>query len=205
MLLSLKEDTAHYSLMLQYLAETYKLENDTVRYRKTLQEGFRKYPLFPFFFSRLVELYTYEEDWEEMLNVANEAIAQDTANIDFRVVRSNALIHLARYDECIQVCNELIAMNDSCADAYYNAGMAYFYQAVEQDKKLQVSAKLRKLIIENYNRSKSYIEKYRTLAPEQKDRWALPLYTIYLNLNMGKEFDEIDAIMRGSKGRKDNR
>ena len=28
-----------------------------------------------------------------------------------------------------------------------------------------------------------------------KDQWALPLYTIYLNLNMGKEFDEIDKLL----------
>ena len=27
-------------------------------------------------------------------------------------------------------------------------------------------------------------------------KWAFPLYTIYLNLNMGKEFDEIDKIMK---------
>ena len=27
----------------------------------------------------------------------------------------------------------------------------------------------------------------------------MPLYTIYLNLNMGKEFDEIDALLRNKK------
>ena len=28
-----------------------------------------------------------------------------------------------------------------------------------------------------------------------KDKWGTPLYTIYLNLNMGKEFEEIDRII----------
>ena len=49
------KDTAHYDYMLQYLAETYKLEKDTARYEQTLKEGFRHSPKFPFFFPRLVE------------------------------------------------------------------------------------------------------------------------------------------------------
>ena len=40
------------------------------------------------------------------------------------------------------------------------------------------------------------MEKYRTLVPEAKSKWLAPLYTIYLNLNMGKEFDEIDKIRK---------
>ena len=33
--------------------------------------------------------------------------------------------------------------------------------------------------------------------PESKEKWLSPLYTIYLNLNMGKEFDAIDKIKNG--------
>jgi hypothetical protein len=44
-----------------------------------------------------------------------------------------------------------------------------------------------------------YLQKYRTMAPDMQDQWALPLYTIYLNLNMGKEFDEIDKLLNQKK------
>ena len=37
-----------------------------------------------------------------------------------------------------------------------------------------------------------YLERYRALAPDQRNRWLQPLYTIYLKLNMGEEFDEIN-------------
>ena len=40
------------------------------------------------------------------------------------------------------------------------------------------------------------MEKYRELEPTVKSKWLAPLYTIYLNLNMGKEFDEIDKIRK---------
>ena len=34
------------------------------------------------------------------------------------------------------------------------------------------------------------------MVPDEKGLWGLPLYTIYLNLNMGKEFDEIDKLLK---------
>ena len=43
------------------------------------------------------------------------------------------------------------------------------------------------------------MERYRTLAPDAQSKWAMPLYTIYLNLNMGKEFEEIDGLMKKAK------
>ena len=50
--------------------------------------------------------------------------------------------------------------------------------------------------LSDYRKALPYLEKYRKLAPDQGSRWAVPLYTIYLNLNMGKEFDEMDKILR---------
>jgi hypothetical protein len=43
------------------------------------------------------------------------------------------------------------------------------------------------------------MEKVRQLQPESSARRASPLYRIYLNLNMGKEFDEIDAVLKKMK------
>ncbi len=40
------------------------------------------------------------------------------------------------------------------------------------------------------------MERYRKLAPQQKQKWGPALYRIYLNLNMGKQFDEIDRLLK---------
>ena len=48
-----------------------------------------------------------------------------------------------------------------------------------------------------YEKALPYIEKYKELMPDSKEKWLAPLYTIYLNLNMGKEFDIIDRIRNG--------
>ena len=57
----------------------------------------------------------------------------------------------------------------------------------------------RQKILDLYNKALPYLEKYRTLAPDRQDNWISPLYTIYLNLNMGKKFDEIDKIRHDYK------
>jgi hypothetical protein len=106
------------------------------------------------------------------------------------------LLNVGKYAECISICDALIAKNDSLADAYLNAGLAYFNQAVELDKMTQASQKRKQKILSYYDKAMPYMQKYRALAPTQKEKWSIPLYTIYLNLNMGKEFDEIDKIIR---------
>ena len=47
-----------------------------------------------------------------------------------------------------------------------------------------------------YTKALGYLEEYRKREPQDKDKWAVALYTIYLNLNMGKEFEEIDKLLR---------
>jgi hypothetical protein len=47
-----------------------------------------------------------------------------------------------------------------------------------------------------YQKALPYMERYRALAPQEKDKWAAALYNIYLKLNMGREFEEIDRILR---------
>ena len=185
--------------MLQYLAETYKLEDDTARYVKTLKEGFEKFPTFPFFFPRLVQHYGDLGDWKTVLGLSEKALESDSANVSFLFTKSTALLNIGRYNECLAICDTLIARNDSLADPYYNAGLAWFNQAIEQDKTVKTSAKQRKKVQDLYKKALPYLERYRALAPEQKRQWALPMYTTYLNLNMGNEFDEIDRIIREMK------
>lgn len=193
------KDTAHYCMMLQYLAETYKLEKDTARYVATLNEGFCKYPTFPFFFPRLVEYYVGNAQWESLLTIANRAQDVDSTSLLYQQICSTALLNLQKYDECIEICDKIIAKDDSLSEAWYNAGISCYNQAVEVDKNIKMTAKQKKLMLAKYERACYYLERYRQLAPDQQDRWAMPLYNIYLNLNKGKEFDEIDRLIRQKK------
>lgn len=189
------KDSVHLPYMLQYLAETYKLEKDTARYVQTLKDGFSKYPKFPFFFPRLIDYYSHIGAYDEAMKSCDEALQTDSVNTLFRYAKSSLLLTMGCYKQSFAISKALIAENDTLADAYLNAGLALFDQAVELDKKTQSGSKKYNQILELYRKAMPYLEKYRAMAPDQKDKWALPLYTIYLNLNMGKQFDEIDKLI----------
>lgn len=189
------KDSVHLPYMLQYLAETYKLEKDTARYVQTLKDGFSKYPKFPFFFPRLIDYYSHIGAYDEAMKSCDEALQTDSVNTLFRYAKSSLLLTMGRYKQSFAISKALIAENDTLADAYLNAGLALFDQAVELDKKTLSGSKKYNQILELYRKAMPYLEKYRAMAPDQKDKWALPLYTIYLNLNMGKQFDEIDKLI----------
>lgn len=190
------KDTVHYNYMLQYLAETYYLEKDTARYLASLKEGFERVPTFPYFFPRLVEFYVDINQLDSAMAVVDKALTIVPDSDMYLVAKSNILFEQSKLQECIKVSDKAISVNEELADPYYNAGICYFNMAVEQDKSSQTSRKVREQVDANYRKALPYLVKYRKLQPDEQSKWAFPLYTIYLNLNMGKEFDEIDKIMK---------
>ncbi len=193
------KDSLHYNYMLQYLAETYKLEGDTVRYVASLKEGFRRVPRFPYFFPRLVEHYVDNNQLDSAMLVVDEALKVKPDSDVYLAAKSSILLEQGKLADCIAVSDEAIAVNPDLPDPYYNAGICFFNMAIEDDKNSQQSRKVREKTEANYKKALPYLVRYRELEPESQAKWAFPLYTIYLNLNMGKEFDEIDKIMKKMK------
>ena len=189
------KDTVHYNYMLQYLAETYMLEKDTARYVASLKEGFKRVPTFPYFFPRLVEYYVVRNQLDSAMTVVNEALTVVPDSDVYLAAKSNLLLEQGKLQECIEVSKKVIEVNQKLGDPYYNAGICYFNLAVEQDKNSHNSRKVKEQVEENYKKALPYLVKYREMEPKEQGKWAFPLYTIYLNLNMGKEFDEIDKVM----------
>lgn len=190
------KDTVHYNYMLQYLAETYMLEKDTARYVASLNEGFKRVPTFPYFFPRLVEYYVVRNQLDSAMKVVNEALTVVPDSDVYLAAKSNLLLEQGKLQECIEVSKKVIDVNQKMGDPYYNAGICYFNLAVEQDKNSHNSHKVKEQVEANYKKALPYLVKYREMEPKEQGKWAFPLYTIYLNLNMGKEFDEIDKVMK---------
>jgi hypothetical protein len=189
------KDTAHYEMMLQYLAETYRLDKDTARFVKTLEEGFHEFPLSQYFFPNLIAYYSQANDWEKALERTDEGLKVDSTDTTFLLTKSTVLLNLGDYEQAYKLSSLLLSKNDSLPEANLNAGLALFNQGVTLDKSSRNNKNGRK-VLKFYKEALPYLEKFRKMEPDRKDKWALPLYTIYLNLNMGKEFDEIDKLMK---------
>ena len=184
-------DTARAEHTLQYMSEARRQLNDDSLYMETLREGFRRYPTNSYFFPRLMDYYTARGDNAEALNVVNRALEVNDSSMLYLYAKSTVLFNMGRYDESIALSDTLIARNDSMPDPYYNAGTAYLNKAL----KLHPLREKKQLKL-TYQKARPYMEHYRQLAPDQKQKWGPALYRIYLNLNMGRQFDEIDQLMK---------
>lgn len=189
-------DGMHHELVLQYLSETYQAMGRTEDYLATLNEGFGQYPLSPFFYSHLIEYYTKSKQWDDALTLTDRALAVDSTATMFHLAKSSILLNLGEYGRSFAICDSLLQVNDSLPEANLNAGLAKFNQGVMLDKAVQQSAKQKARVLKYYKEAMPYLEAYRQVRPDALDTWGLPLYTIYLNLNMGRKFDEVDQLMR---------
>lgn len=191
-----QEDTSKLNLTYQYMAETYRIQKDTLKCLDVLHSGFSKFPNSEYFFSHLFDYYFKNGDGESALTLCDSAMDIDSTNTVALIAKSAVLLSRKQYDECVAVSDKAIALDRNSAEAYLNAGLAYFNRAVEMETSRIYSRDMRENVKNLYSKSLPYMQRYRVLAPEAKDKWAMPLYTIYLNLNMGKEFDEIDSLLR---------
>ncbi len=185
------QDSARADFTLQFVAEARRLLKDDELYLATLKEGFRRYPQFPYFFPRLMDIYTSRGQYELALAVADSALAVNDSSQLYVFAKSSTLLRLGRYEESVAYSDRLIALNDSLPEAYFNAGTAYVSMAAELNPR-----KDKRRIKSCYQKARIYLERYRALAPKEQEKWAPLLYRIYLNLNMGKQFDEIDRLLR---------
>jgi tetratricopeptide (TPR) repeat protein len=137
-----------------------------------------------------MDYYSLKGDHEKALQVVDSALMQCSVCDPYLYAKATTLFNLKRYDECIALSDSLIARNDTLAEPYYNAGTAYLNKALKLDP-LKEKKQLRRL----YQKARPYMEHYRKLAPDQKEKWGPALYRIYFNLNLGRQFDEIDRLL----------
>ena len=186
-----QRDEQKLEYTLQYMAEAWeKLEDDSM-YTATLWQGFKKYPKSNYFFPRLMDNYNRRGNYKMADSVVNEALKTDSLNELFLFAKSTVMLNLRKYGECLKFSDQLIGLNPNLADIYYNGGLACLNIAQRMD-----SRKYKKQIKKMYEKARPYMEKYREMAPDEVDKWAPALYRIYFNLNMGKQFDEIDKLLK---------
>lgn len=212
-------DTAYREYTLQYLCEAYKLQHNDTAYVATLQTGYDEFAEHPYFFPRLADYYTTAGNHEKVLALAVRGLSVNADNELFLLAKSVAELNLEQYEACVATSERLIALNDTMPEAYYNIATVRLNQALklesgvrsqesgvrsqESGVRSQESGDRRRenrvQLTRLYRDARPYMEAYRKLAPEQKGRWAPALYRIYLNLNMGKQFEEIDRVMQSIK------
>ena len=188
-------DTAKREFTLQYVCEAYIQQANDSALVATLTQGYDEYPEHPYFFPRLADYYTAKGQYDDVLKLTEQGLKTNADNQLFLLAKSVAQLNAGYYDDCLETSERLIALNDTMPEAYFNIATVHLnrpWELEQENEPRKNHAKLIKL----YQDARPYMEAYRKLAPDDKKRWAPALYRIYLNLNMGKRFDEIDRVLK---------
>lgn len=185
---------AHITLTMLY--QDYLEAGDTVTAISYLRKGFNEHPEHHFFFPRLVDYYASVNHLDTVCEIVNRACSLEPGNLFYRLARNTIQLNMGQYDECIALGDSLIHNNDKMSEAYMNVGTAYFNKALLRDRQGKETKEKRSEVNAYYEKAMPYIERYRLLRPRRQKQWAPMLYTIYLNLNLGDKFDEIDNLLK---------
>lgn len=194
------EDSASRATVMECLTYTAEAENDTAQYRHWLQEGMAAYPQHTLFFTRLADLYASRRDFTSVLHIAQTQLERDSADVSALAGRCMAQLNLVRLDDCITTGQLLLQADSTNTEAHYYIGAAYVGKAAQVELPLGVSTnKYRKALQQQqslYRQAETYLEAYRKLAPQAQKRWAPLLYKVYLALNEGDKFAEIEKMLQ---------
>ena len=185
----------------QILASEYLNMKDSANYEKVLAEGAKLFPSDAFFVQTLINIYINNGNYDKAITYLNEAIAQDPKNAQLYDVKGRLLEQEKKFDEALALYKDAIKMDPNYADAYGNIGRIYYNQAIEANDK---AANIKD--VKAYNKAKKeeveplfkealpYYEKAHQLKPEERE-FMVALRGIYYNLDMGPEYEKIEAEM----------
>lgn len=177
------------------MAELAKNNNDTALYETYLMRGFKIDAHSPYFFPRLIDYRTERGEYDEARRIADEALQTDSTNQLFLLAKHTVEMSRKNYADALTYGHKVLEQNDSLDLPNYNVALIYYNQAQEAMKKGGTPLKQRtKNAQKHYRLCRPYMEQYRRLRPKEIKRWRPVLYDVYLNLNMGKEFAEIESI-----------
>lgn len=185
----------------EYLCEAIKAKGDSLATAAALADGLRRFESHPYFFSHIIDALAGQQRYVEGLALADSMLTVNDQRPLYWYARSLMLLKMDRDREAIDACDACIALDPDYVDAHYIKGIASLNLAVlyAETACTDISdpkcLRDREVIRSLYTLAKVPMERVRQLAPQDTARWASPLYRIYLQLNMGAEFDELDRIL----------
>ena len=195
-------DAKDGAILQEYKCRTHLALNDEKAYVEDLVKGVRVYPEHDFFFVNLTDVYSERHMYKEGLALADSLISIDSQKPLYWFSKSKIELSENNYDKCIEYSDSTILRDSSYTDAYYNKGISYMNQALIRQDGASTNLSDPKFLEDKkaieglYRKAQPCMEMVRKLEPENIERWGRHLYRIYMYLNRGKEFEEIDKLLR---------
>ena len=194
-----KPDSIYGKPTLEYLCLIAMNGGNPAVLRNYLEEGVKRYPLYPFFFTNLVDDYNSTKEYLKADSLVEQMLKLDSANAIILEAKSLVQLNLENYETAISFAEQSIRTDSAAVESYYYAGAAYCGLAANVKLPKSVNSKTygRQMSQKKalYQKALPFLETYKKLAPHETQRWGKLLYQVYLTLNMGSQFREIDKLL----------
>jgi tetratricopeptide (TPR) repeat protein len=184
----------------QYLCYEYMQIQDSVNLEKTLEEGLTTFPDSSYYLLNLISIYISSNRDEQAIRYLNTAIVRDPDNSD--LYQAMGSVYEAKKDyakaeenylKAVEFAQESPVALSNIGRIYYNQGVVKLAEAnLISDAALYNQEK--NVAKDLFKKALPYFEKACQINPDERE-YMVALRGIYYNLDMGKEFDEIEAKM----------
>ena len=183
----------------QRLIYEYELEKDSVNFRAVLKEGLLKFPGDSYYILNLINDCIKREDFSEAINLLNEAIAKSPNDPQLYDVLGTLYENSSEPEKAVQNLQKALEIDPTHNSALKHLGMVYYNQGVKaraaadniSDAKL--SEEESKKGLDFYKQALPHLEKaFENNKDDSETIYCLRF--IYYSLNMGEEFEKIDAL-----------
>lgn len=172
---------------------------DTVRYLVTLKQGMDEFPERDVFYDRQARYMIEHQQYDELISLSRQMLETMPERIDILNQLAYALYATGQTAELLPVAERIIRITPDDARANYYLFNYYMSKAKQINvPPLRRDPQYQSRIAERqkwYEAARQPLERYRQACPDDSKTWAPLLYEVYLNLNMGPEFEEISRVM----------
>jgi len=185
------------------LAREYNQIKDSVNFGRIIKEGVVKFPGEDFYTLNMINLSINAGKSDEAVAYLQKAIAQTPNNAQLYAVLGQLYTESKRTDEGIANLKKALELEPENVAFLSETGRVYFNMGVEKRKMADEtsdptrSKEIGRESIEFYKQAMPFFEKVFSIDAKNKDA-IFALRTIYYNLDMGPQFEKMDALFSGS-------
>lgn len=198
--LALQDTGINRKHVLEIMSKTSRQSNDINTFFTFARQGLNEFPNEIYFFSELIDYYIQKNKFQTALTLSNEMLLRNPNSPLFLTAKGIALQNLGHNTEAIEAYQKSLSIDTSQTDNFLFVGEAYCNLASKVELPTNIHSSLYKSSLkmrqEYFKYAENYLEIYRIKRPNDLERWAPLLYNVYLSLNRGNKFEEIEEIIK---------
>lgn len=202
-----KDDALNYQknkmFIQEYVCKSYLALGDTMRWVKALKTGLVNYPDHTYFFINLLNYLNVSQKYDTAIQFADYMISYNPKLPLYWFAKAAVYMKQKDYKQCITYCDDALSLDSMHYGANLYKGMACCQLAADKSELLRAMPfsspdylLLRDQVLSYYRVALPHLERVKRMRPQEEATWAPLLYAIYLHLNKGKEFAEMDSILQ---------